>query len=124
MSQKPNPDIWVNDFTPQITGWPEILKRIAESRRATCSFFFREAPAQLGAKRLERGRTNLPLGRRVCRKPLRLARVIDTEQLIVHDRSHLICDNQRRQVVSQSTNHLCAQLSNIPFGECSHIPVY
>ena len=35
--------------------------------------FFREAPAQLGAKR-RRG-SYLPLGRGVCRKPLRLARV-------------------------------------------------
>ena len=68
-------------------------------------YVFREALSQLGAKWLERGRTNLPPGRGIYRKPLRLVRVIVTEQLIVHDRSHLmVCDGPRRQCVSQSAS--------------------
>ena len=42
------------DLTSEVTGWPRTLSlyiNLFVSRRVTCSFFFREALAQTGAKR-------------------------------------------------------------------------
>ena len=49
------------DLTSEVTGWSRIISlyiNLFVSRRATCSFFFREALAQSGAKR-QGGRTPL-----------------------------------------------------------------